>query len=223
MWFHEADIAGHRQQDRKRPMKLPLALLVVTCFSAAVCPAAWTQDAVSRTFTGTNGPGTGSATFTTDDFVVTAYGSQNEFAIVVASPGGDICGREFYFTGTVSFQPNQNKGSIGGPMQRCTNPDLVIFCDHKPIYDVAYTGTIERNDNHSHYLIKITWPDEKWLVEDCQKKREDVSTETILLSLLPPAPPPRTPGDAVRDANDAADQVIIDAALLKGLRHGTLK
>jgi len=204
-------------------MKLILTILAMACSFTLLDCVAWAQGQTSRTYTGVNGPPAGSAAPIPDQYVVDAYGGDNEFSIVVSSPGGDNCGREFYFTGTVSFRPNQNMGSIAGPMQRCTNPDLVVYCNHPSVYEVGYTGTIERSADRSRYLIKITWPDEKWLREGCQKKREEVGTETIVLTYQPPAPPPRTPGDVVRDANDAADQVIIDAALLKGLRGGTLR
>ena len=141
-----------------------------------------------------------------DKFVVNVYGGENEFAIEVMSPGGDICSRPFYFTGTVIFQPNQNKGSIGGPMLRCTNPELIVHCNHEPIYEVGYTGTVERSADHSRYLIRITYPDQKWLKEDCQKKREDVGTETILLTYQPPTPPEPT----AREQVDRAKKKAVD-------------
>lgn len=172
-------------------MKILITVISLLSLCAGLRSLAQAQDEISRTYTGTNGPqsGPGLPLPTPDNYVVNVYGGFEQFAIVVASPAADICGREFYFTGTVSFQPNQLIGSIGGPMQRCTNPDLVVFCDHKPIYEVGYTGTVERNTNDSRYLIKITWPDEKWLVEDCQKKRVDRGSEEIRLYFARRLPP----------------------------------
>ena len=175
-------------------MKLITTLLALAWSSVWLCSAVWAQGNTSRTYTGINGPQGGKRPDTSygslpvpDKFVVNVYGQGDEFAIEVMSPGGDICGRPFYFTGTMIFQSNQSTGSIGGPMLRCTNPDLVVSCNHKPIYEVGYTGTVERSAGT--YLIKITYPDQKWLKEDCQKKREDVGKETILLTYQPPTPP----------------------------------
>jgi hypothetical protein len=128
--------------------------------------------------------------------------------------------------GNATFQPNQPIGSIGGRMLRCTYQDLIDSCAKVGIalpvsYEVGFTGTIERYGNH--YVIVITYPFEIWVKEDCTEKKETVGRETIKLTYRPPGPPPRTPADVVRDANDAADQVIIDAALLKGLREGNLR
>jgi hypothetical protein len=162
-----------------------------------------------------------------DEYVFNFYGSEgndNEFAFEVMSPGG--CNRPWYLQGNVTFQPNQPNGSIGGRMLRCTNQELKDACAKVGIrltdyYEVGFTGTIKRYGDN--YLIKITYPYTIWVKEDCTEKRDDVGRETISLTYRPPGPPPRTPADDVRDANDAVDQVIIDAALLKGLRQGKLR
>jgi hypothetical protein len=208
-------------------MKLPIAILVVACSIAGLHSAARAQGDNSRTYTGTNGPRNQRTGFQNapgglgEDFVANIYGTDNEFAIEVLSPGA--CNRPFYLTGTVIFQPNQSRGTIGGPMLRCTTPELKAACDRlTPYYEVSYTGTIERLPGNSVFLIKITYPYAIWVKQDCTEKRETQGTEIIRLTYRPPGPPPRTPADDIRDANDAVDQVIIDSALMKGLRGGRL-
>jgi hypothetical protein len=212
-------------------MKLPIMILSLACSSALLCSAAWGQGSTSRTYTGTNGPPAGStAPVIPDNLVFNIYGEPDvdgaldEFAFEMMSPGR--CGRPYYLRGNATFQPNQPIGTIGGQMLRCTYQDLKDACLKVGIrltdyYEVGFTGTIERYGNK--YVIVITYPFTIWVKEDCTEKKETIGRETINLTYRPPGPPPRTPGDVVRDANDAADQVIIDAALLKGLREGNLR
>jgi hypothetical protein len=182
-------------------MKLPIAILALACSIAGLHSAACAQGDNSRTYTGTNGPRsqrTGVADVPGglgEDFVANIYGSDDEFAIEVKSPG--TCNRPFYLTGTVSFQPNQSRGTIGGPMLRCTNPELKAACAKVGItltdyYEVGYTGTIERNPGNSLFLIKITYPYVIWVKEDCTEKRETQGRDIIRLTYRPRAPPPPT-------------------------------
>ncbi|HEX5104239.1 MAG TPA: hypothetical protein VFV87_10535 [Pirellulaceae bacterium] len=178
-------------------MRLISTILALLLCSAWHCPSARGQGNVSRTYTGTNGP-EGRAPFrptgpgsTGDHFIANIYGD----AIEVLSQGGDQCGRPFYFTGTIAIQPNQTKGTIGGPMLRCTNEELKAACAKVGIrltdyYEVGYTGTVERNPDQGAYLIKITYPYTIWVKDDCKEKRDTQGTDTILLVYQPPREDP---------------------------------
>lgn len=212
-------------------MKLTIMILALACSSALLCSAARGRDLTSRTYTGTNGPPSGStAPVIPDDLVFNIYGVPDvdgmldEFGFEMMSPGR--CGRPWYLQGNVTFQPNQPIGMIGGRMLRCTYQDLIDSCAKVGItlpayYEVGFTGTIERYGNK--YVIVITYPFEIWVKQDCTEKKETIGRETIKLTYRPAGPPPRTPGDVVRDANDAVDQVIIDTVLLKEIREGKLR
>jgi hypothetical protein len=201
-------------------MKLLTTILALACSSALLCSAAWAQGNTSRTYRGTNGPPAGQQpgssygpSPTPDNFVVNVYGQGNDLTFVVTSGGGDICGRSYYFTGTVIFPAHSKTGSIGGPMLRCTDPGLVVYCNEKTVYQVTFTGTVERGDGT--FDIRITYPDEKWLKEDCKNKRTDVGTEQILLTYAPPTPPEPT----IREMIDQAKEKAADT-MYKSVRGG---
>ena len=203
----------------------------LVCCSALTCSAACAQSLNSRTYTGTNGPPSGStAPVIPDDFVFNVYGvpdvdgALDEFAFEMMSPGR--CGRPWYLQGNATFQPGMSHGTIGGRMLRCTYQDLIDACAKVGIrlteyYEVSFTGTIERYGDK--YLIKITYPFTIWVKEDCTEKKETIGRETIRLTYRPAGPPPRTPGDVVRDANDVVDKMVIDTVLLKEIRDGKLR
>ena len=192
-------------------------VLALVCVPTVLSSAAFAQEDNSRTYTGTNGPLSQRTGYSDapgalgEDFVANIYGSDNEFAIEVLSPGA--CNRPYYLTGTVSFQPNQSRGTIGGPMLRCTNPELKAACAKVGIrltdyYEVGYTGTIERIPGNSLFLIEITYPYVIWVKEDCTEKRETQAAEIIRLTYRPRAPPPPTNRELYDQAWDKSTDTL---------------
>lgn len=197
-------------------MKLVTLILTLACSSAFLFPVARAQQqgSVAGTYTGANGSG--------DRFMVNIYGRLGEaIAIEVKAGGGDgECGRSFYITGTMLFDANNTTASIGGPMLRCTEKALLGDpCNHQPFYEVGYTGTVTRTPYQGAQMfeINITYPDERWLPEDCPngKKRTEVGKDKITLTYvgaLPTPLPQRAPGwnDWLRKTVDQGNQAFRD-------------
>jgi hypothetical protein len=204
-------------------MKLLTTILTLACSSAFLCSATWAQGNESRTFTGNNGPQGGPAIG--DNFMVNIYGQGDVIAIEVKNSGGDgECGRPFYITGTIILAKDPatgtvlNRGSIGGPMLRCTNKDLKNACANVGVtltdyYEVGYTGTVQRSADQGSYVINITYPYATWVREDCKEARTAQGTERIVLTYSP-APPPASPDpgwtDWFRKQNEWGNQKVRD-------------
>ncbi len=200
-------------------MKLLTTILALACSSALLCSAAWAQGDPSGTYRGSNGPQgdqqPGSAynqSPAPDNFVANVYGAGNSFTLEVMPPGGDRCGRPFYFRANITFQANQPIASISGPMLRCTYQDLKDACANVGVtltdyYQVIYTGTFDRTTG----IITITYPFAIWVREDCKEARTAQGRETIMLNYTPPTPPAPTTTQTIGDILDDIEQIAIDS------------
>ena len=209
-------------------MKLSIALLTLACSSIQLSSVAWAQ--VNGTFNGHNGPQPNSGDTSVQNpggdywvdpgrrygerFKVNIHGQGSVNTIEIVTAGGDQeCGRPFYIEGTIIYDANHRTGTLDGEMLRCTNPKLLPApCSHQPQYKVRCTGTVLRSDDQSGYIIDVTYPDEKWLPEDCPdgKKRTDIGKERIILSYIRPLPAPPPPDSWTEWARKKFDQGFRD-------------